>query len=99
MTPPPVFSRPARREFEDAVDWYETRRAGSGAKFEAAVQTTLGVISADPRRYPIEYGTVRGAPVPGYPHYLVYYRAEPSPVTVVSVFHASRDPSGWQSRV
>jgi plasmid stabilization system protein ParE len=57
----------------------------------------LAGIAAAPDSHPQVYADVREAAVPGYP-YAVYYRIEPSQVSVLAVFHTSRDPSAWQSR-
>ncbi|MBM3981042.1 MAG: hypothetical protein FJ304_12290 [Planctomycetes bacterium] len=40
---------------------------------------------------------MREAGVSGYP-YAVYYRIAPAEVTVLAVFHTSRDPNESQSR-
>jgi plasmid stabilization system protein ParE len=97
MTLPVVFRRAARVEFDGAADWYEQRRAGLGAVFTAAVQRVLDRIAAQPDFYPQVYQDVREALVSGYP-YCVYYREEPDPVLVLSVFHTARDPFIWQGR-
>lgn len=97
MSLPVGFRRAARAEFDDAVDWYEQRRAGLGAAFTAAVQRVLDQIASQPDLYPQVYQDVREALVSGYP-YCVYYREEPGQVVVLSVYHTARDPSIWQGR-
>jgi plasmid stabilization system protein ParE len=97
MSVPVVFTRVARREFDDASDWYDQQQVGLGATFTRAVQDVLDEIAADPRRYAKEYLEVRGGQVAGFPYY-VYYRDEGTRAVVISVFHTSRDPSVWQSR-
>ena len=98
MSMPVILRRLARAEFDDAADWYEQRRAGRGAAFTVAVRRVLAGISDSPEAHPEVYGDVREAAVPGYP-YVVYYRVESGQVTVLAVFHTSRDPAEWQSRV
>ena len=94
----PVFlRRQARREYDEAVDWYEERRPGLGPKFTEAVQSVLDAASANPRRHPRVFGEVHEGIVPGFP-YCVYYRAEGGRIVVLAVFHSSRDPSIWQAR-
>lgn len=97
MSAPVILRRLARAEFDDAADWYEARRAGRGAAFTTAVGQVLSAIGAQPEAYPEVYGDVREASVSGYP-YAVYYRPEPGQVTVLAVFHTSRDPAEWQKR-
>ena len=95
----PIILRPqARREFDEAADWYEQRRAGLGARFIAAVGRVFDQAAANPQRYPEVFGTVREGVVQRFP-YCVYYRGEVSRIVVLAVFHASRDPAIWQSRI
>jgi toxin ParE1/3/4 len=84
-------------ELEDAADWYENRQPGRGAAFAASVGQLLLDIENHPDAHPEVYGDVREALVPGYP-YAVYYRVDPTQITVLAVFHTSRDPADWQRR-
>jgi plasmid stabilization system protein ParE len=88
----------ARAEFDAATDWYELQRPGLGVDFVARVREVLRRIAANPRLHGVVYQDVRKAVVTRFP-YIVLYREEPGEVVVVSVFHTSRDPSVWQSRV
>jgi plasmid stabilization system protein ParE len=45
----------------------------------------------------VVFADIRKAVVVRFP-YCVFYRAEPTRVQVISVFHTSRDPSIWQGR-
>ena len=95
---PLVFLRTARYEFDEAVDWYERRRTGRGAKFSASVQAVFDRIVESPQFYPKALEDVRKALVPKYP-YCIYYRVEDDKIVVLAVFYTSRDPSNWQRRV
>ena len=97
MSGPVILRRLAQAEFDDAADWFEARSAGDGPAFTAAVRAVLDGIAADPERWPEVYGSVREAPVAGY-RYAVYYRIEARQISVLSVFHTSRDPAVWQAR-
>lgn len=96
MSTPIILRRLAQAEFDDAADWYD-QRAGRGAAFTAAVRRVLTDIAATPEAYPEVHADVREAGVTGYP-FAVYYRVEPNQITVLAVYHTSRDPAGWQSR-
>lgn len=97
MSVPVVLRRLAQAEFADAADWYEARRTGRGAAFTAAVRQVLSAIGSQPEAHPQVHGEVREALVPGYP-YAVYYRPESGQVTVLAIFHTSRDPAEWHRR-
>ena len=96
----PVILRPeARDDYDVAFDWFEARRPGDGVAFVKAVQEVFDRIGENPRLHAVVYGDVRKAVVSGYPYYCVYYRERSDHVEVLSVFHTSRDPNIWQSRV
>ena len=97
MSQPVILRQFARAEFDDAADWYEGRRIGQGAAFTAAIRQVLLDIGARPAAHPEVYEDGREALVARYP-YAIYYRPEPGQVTVLAVFHTSRDPSEWQGR-
>ncbi len=97
MKTPVILRRLAKAEFGDAADWYEGRQPGRGAAFTAAVRQTLADIGSRPEAHPEVYDDVREALVSRYP-YAIYDRPGPGRITVLAVFHTSRDPSEWQSR-
>jgi len=94
-----VVLRPAARaEFDEAFDWYEARRAGLGSEFAASVEQALDRISRNPLLHGMVYGEVRCTLVRRFP-YGVYYLIEEERIVVLAVFHSSRDPKIWQSRI
>ena len=98
MRLPVRFLPEARDEFDDAVDWYEQRRAGLGGDFLAQVRDVVRSIAAHPKMHAEVYQDVSKAVVARFP-YVVLYREEAGEVVIVSVFHTARDPASWQSRV
>lgn len=88
----------ARAEFDSAGDYYEAQRRGLGKDFVAKVRAVFQRIRANPRLHAVVYRDVRKALVEQFP-YIVLYREVGNEVIVVSVFHTSRDPAVWQSRV
>jgi toxin ParE1/3/4 len=91
------FRRIAQAEFDEAADWYERKQKGRGILFIAEIRNVIDGIRANPETHPVVHGEIREAAVKGYP-YSVYYRVEPDQVTVLAIFHQSRDPVIWQSR-
>jgi toxin ParE1/3/4 len=55
-------------------------------------------IQANPNQYPVVHRNVRRALVRRFP-YGVFYVVEGQRIVVLAVFHGSRDPSQWKSRV
>ncbi|MFA6062965.1 MAG: type II toxin-antitoxin system RelE/ParE family toxin [Gallionella sp.] len=93
-----VFRRQARREFDDAGDWYEKERTGLGLEFFAAIEHLLKLIADKPEQFPVLFRDTRKAVVKRFP-YCIYFRLKHQHVVVLAVFHSSRNPSIWQSRI
>lgn len=95
---PLVFRRQARRELDGAGDWYEKERAGLGSDFFAAIEHLLNRIASNPEQFPVLFRGTHKAVAQRFP-YCVYFRVKNQNVVVLAVFHSSRNPSTWQSRV
>jgi toxin ParE1/3/4 len=93
------LSRTAQREYDEATEWYDQHRASLGAKFVSAVERKLTEIGNYPDRYPVVEDDVRETLLPKKWPYTIYYRVRTDHILVISVFHQSRDPSVWQSRI
>ncbi len=55
-------------------------------------------VSTNPQSHAAVYLDVHKAVVARFP-YLLIYREEGGELVVISVFHTSRDPAAWRSRV
>lgn len=95
----PVIYRPVAREgYDRAFDWYENQQPRLGVDFEDEVEHVLATIAAQPKRYPVIHRDIQEAPVRRFP-YCDYYRVRRGRLIILAVFHTSRDPAEWQSRV
>jgi len=89
-------------ELQDAILWYEERRAGLGAEFFAAVEATLDQIARLPQagapmaRVPAEL-PVRRAPVKRFPYRVVYLETSEA-IRILAFAHDSRRPGYWYHR-
>jgi toxin ParE1/3/4 len=97
MSLPIIFRDEARREFDEAVDWYGSRQVGLGADLTAEVQRVLDFIAENPKMFVSALSDVRKATTRRFP-YSILYRSLDDCIEVIAVFHASRDPSAWQRR-
>ena len=93
-----IFDIEARREFEEAVAWYDARQPGLGDRFEAEVDATFRRILQNPERFRLIGDTVRKAKVRIFP-YNVYYQIQAGFIGVVSVFHGRRHPAELLRRI
>lgn len=98
MSLPLDFHPAVRDEINDAHDWYEQRQPGLGGAFLDEVQRALAAIGVNPARYGFAEGNIREGPLKRFP-YAVYYRVLVTRIRVLAVYHTSRNPAGWRSRV
>lgn len=97
MNLPIVLRDEAQAEFDEAFDFYERQRPGSGVKFAARVQDVFDQIGANPQLHAVVFADIRKAVVARSP-YCVFYRAEATRVQVIAIFHTARNPSIWRGR-
>ncbi|MDA1107906.1 MAG: type II toxin-antitoxin system RelE/ParE family toxin [Proteobacteria bacterium] len=95
--PSVIFRRQARREFDEAGDWYEQERAGLGLEFLAEINRLIQRITSNPEQFPILYRDVHKAVAQRFP-YCVYFRERDQHIIVLAVFHSARNPAVWQQR-
>ena len=93
-----IFRRIAKRELREAALWYESRTPGLGGEFVQSITDCVESICNHPEMFPYIYRHVRRALVKRFPFSLLYFIADGS-ITVISVFHSSRDPQTWKRRV
>jgi plasmid stabilization system protein ParE len=97
MILPLVFHPDVDEDIKEAFRWYEKQRRGLGDDFVKAVEEVLDRIRKTPKLHQLVYKDLRrGIPL-RFP-YGVYYRVHVDRVEIVAVYHARRDPRGWQSR-
>jgi plasmid stabilization system protein ParE len=92
-----IFTQAARGELIEAQDWYEGEAAGLGRRFRQAIDALIDRISDNPRQFPIVSKNVHRALVRRFP-YSLFFVVEDDALVVIACFHASRNPSHWQSR-
>jgi toxin ParE1/3/4 len=95
-----VVSPHAEHELDAAVQWYENDRPGRGKKFVAKVKECFRSIRRSPRAFTVLADPYRRIVVRPFPYIIVYrYDTGPKTVTVVDVFHTSRDPDDLLRRL
>ncbi len=88
-----TFSPRAKRELNEAINWYEEQQDGLGKRLTKEVENKLAVIMKQPDRYPVIQNDIRQVNVDVFPYQILYYIDEKiQRVTVQSVFHTKRNP-------
>lgn len=92
MPPYAVVFRPeAEDEVLEARQWYESRSAGLGRRFAAAVDGLMTRIVANPHAFPEVHGQTRRAVLTRFP-YAIYFRVAAGDVVVLAL-HGRQDPA------
>lgn len=92
-----IFLEEADADLTNAMRWYEERREGLGDEFLSSVDGAVASIRARPESFPKVRGEIRRVLLRRFP-YAVYFLLEPHAIVLLSIFHAKRDPKGWQDR-
>ena len=92
-----VFRRLAKREFDDAISWYEGRREGLGHDFSVAIERQLELIAHSPNQFARVRGNIRKAVLRRFP-YSVFFIMENDRLVVLAIFHAKRAPEHLEKR-
>ena len=92
-----VLKRIAEDEMAEAITWYEQQEPGLGERFSDRIADYFHRIIDHPEQFaPTRRGT-RRAVVDEFP-FSIEYLIEDTQITVVAVFHASRDPKRLNRR-
>lgn len=89
----------AELEGAEGIDWYERREPRLGIAFRESVETSISSIQNRPLTYPVVHGfAVRAAQVQRFP-YTIFFTIQADRILVYSIFHNSRNPMIWRSRI
>ena len=95
---PLVYRRKVGRDLAKAYGWYEGRRVGLGEEFLGCVDACIEAICRTPERHAKVFRDYRRGVVRRFP-YVVFYEYDAGTVTVYCVFHTSRNPEKWRTRL
>ena len=87
----------ARREIDEAFEWYAERSQSAALGFLGALDDALLKITRAPDQHLVVRGLLRRVLLDAYP-YAVYYKAYPHVISVVGVIHGHRHPRIWYRR-
>lgn len=87
-----LFTKPADKDLQDAIEWYEAKRVLLGWEFRDAVSNTIDKIMNDLIDYQIYYGNIRKIGLGRFP-YTIYYIKDVTTrrIVVIAVFHQRRN--------
>ena len=94
---PLIINPVAEADIAEAKAWYEGRVPGLGDDFVRRVEDTFSRLQHHPSMYAKVFQEARLALVCRFPCSVVY-RIDEFQITILAVYHTSRDPRGWQQR-
>jgi hypothetical protein len=92
------FLSPAQAELVEAIDYYNSKKAGLGSEFAEEVQRTIHRISQSPEAWAPLSKRTRRCRTQRFP-YGVIYQLRGNSILVVAIMHMHRDPQGWKTRL
>ena len=88
-----ILLEEADKEFQDAALWYEEKSSGLGLRFIEVIKRKFEIIQQFPESNTRRVGNFRESVVKIFPYTIVYtFSKKEGLITVVSIFHTSRDP-------
>ena len=92
-----VFSKYARQELEDAVEYYELKFPGLGDKLKDEVKIAVIRICEYPQAWSVERGEIRKALLHKFPYKLLY-SVEEDHLFIIAFAHQHQKPNYWVDR-
>jgi plasmid stabilization system protein ParE len=88
-----IYNRPeANKDIDEAVDWYEQQQTGLGLDFLDELESMLLHLETQPLLFQKRYRNVHQAPMHRFPFVLLYQVEDESTVSLLAVFHTSKNP-------
>lgn len=92
------FLSVAEEEVSESMEFYETRDAGLGLRFQDELSRIVRLLRHSPKIGPPVDDKFRSFPLDKFP-FTVVYGIESDSLVIVAVAHHSRKPGYWKSRV
>jgi plasmid stabilization system protein ParE len=88
----------ARREYDEAKEFYETEQPGLGSQFKEQIRHSLLRIQQYPQAWPPERKEIRRYIVHKFP-YKILYSVQDDKIVVLAFAHLHRQPDYWADRL
>jgi len=97
MTRPIRFDPAAKRELNEAAEFYDAEDPGLGGAFLDAVERAFKQIQAFPKSSPISLAPLRTKVLSAFPFSVIYWVTDDA-IIVLAVAHHRRRPGYWRGR-
>ena len=101
MTFKVIAEAEAKREWNEAVDWYEARETGVGWRFDDELQALLQTLKQNPERFRLATCLTHKVKMPKPWPYSIYFaiNREHCEVKILAVWHGARNPAELRRRL
>jgi plasmid stabilization system protein ParE len=89
-----IFSKLAKQELEDAINYYELEFPGLGERFREELIKAITLIAEHPQSWSIERGEIRKGLLHKFP-YKILYSIESDHIFIIAIAHQHRKPDYW----
>ena len=89
----------AKQDVKNAVEWYDAKQKGLGARFAQDLRSKVSFVCKNPNAYAVRYDSVRCAIMDVFPFMIHFSINQPEKLVVIAaVFHTSLSPKQWEER-
>ena len=101
MTFKVIAEAEAKREWNEAVDWYEASETGVGWRFDDELQAFLHTLAYNPERFRLAGRLTHKAKMPEPWPYSIYFTVDTAhrEVKILAVWHGARNPAELRRRL
>ena len=91
----------AKRDWHEAVSWYEDREQGVGLKFDSTLKIFLQGLAENPERFLLSTRLTHKAKMPPPWPYSIYFTVNTAhrEVKVLAIWHGARNPTELIRRI
>jgi toxin ParE1/3/4 len=93
-----IFHPVARRELEEAIDYYNAESQGLGSEFREEVQRVLALLTRFPRLGQPVRGSMRRMMLSRFPYHIYYRLLASDNLRILAVAHNRQRPEYWVGR-
>ncbi|HLX63217.1 MAG TPA: type II toxin-antitoxin system RelE/ParE family toxin [Planctomycetota bacterium] len=88
----------ARRDIDEAVDWYDKEQPGVSDRFLDEIEAAYSKIQRSPSAWPIRRKKARKCSLVKFPFNVIYVEHSDK-IWIVAIAHAKRRPNYWFKRM
>ncbi len=91
------FSKEAKLEFDEAINYYNNEQLGLGDRFKAEIKFSINNILKFPNLYPIIQGEVRKCVTHTFP-FTIFYKLKDETIYILAIANHHKNPNFYSKR-